>query len=281
MSWLSDRLGIHLGNVGAPVGAAIGSVIPGVGTALGAALGQGIGSLGQGKSVGRAVTSAAGTYAGARGLGSLFGGGPSLPNVDVGALNEGALRAMGMGSSAGSGSGEAGGFSGFLSRAAGLASSSGGGARTGGGGGLIDRIGGFLGLGEMTPADRLQLLGTGLGVVGGAAGAVANANQANADRALRAREADRANALARAATAMSANRLAETAPLRAQVVSALQNSIMAPPTAWRPHDIFTPGGSGPPVFPARPNFAPSAGAGTGADDIYRRVLAMAGYGGRS
>lgn len=68
MSWVSDRLGIHLGNIGAPIGAAIGSVIPGVGTAIGAGLGGAIGGLGHGDSLGSSVAQGA---AGAIGGGAL------------------------------------------------------------------------------------------------------------------------------------------------------------------------------------------------------------------
>lgn len=77
MSWVSDRTGIHLGNIGAPVGAAIGSIIPGVGTALGAALGQGLGALGSGKSVGQAAVQGAGTY----GIGKAIGAIPGMSGV--------------------------------------------------------------------------------------------------------------------------------------------------------------------------------------------------------
>lgn len=68
MSWLSDRTGIHLGNVGAPVGALVGSFfgMP----QLGAALGQGVGSLGAGKNIGQSALSGAEVYGGSKLLGA-------------------------------------------------------------------------------------------------------------------------------------------------------------------------------------------------------------------
>lgn len=85
MSWLSNALGIHLGNIGAPIGAAIGSIVPGVGTAIGAGLGGALGSLGQGKSVGQSVLNGAETY----GAGKLAGAIPGLSGV-LGSVASGA-----------------------------------------------------------------------------------------------------------------------------------------------------------------------------------------------
>jgi hypothetical protein len=71
LSWLSDRIGIHLGNVGGPIGAAIGSFIPGIGTTAGAALGQGLGAWGHGDGVKSALLQGGLTYGGGKALEGL------------------------------------------------------------------------------------------------------------------------------------------------------------------------------------------------------------------
>ena len=103
MSWISERTGLHWGNIGAPVGAAIGSVIPGVGTAIGAGLGQAIGGIGHGDGVASSALQGASTYGGAKALGGALGGGGSVLD-----------KAKGVAGALGGGDPSGGGDGGFL-----------------------------------------------------------------------------------------------------------------------------------------------------------------------
>lgn len=135
MSWLADRTGIHLGNVGAPVGALLGSFV-GM-PQLGAGLGQAVGAMGSGSSLGSAAAQGAGAYGGAQLLGGLLGGGGG---------------SGGLGSLLGGG-GASGGVGGIADASHALGDQ--------GGGGMLSGILGRLGL---SGKDAIGLLG---GVAGG------------------------------------------------------------------------------------------------------------------
>lgn len=96
MSWFSDRVGIHLGNVGAPVGMALGSLV-GMPT-VGAALGGAVGGMGHGDGLGSSLMQGATGAIGAGGLSKIPGLGsiPGIGSVSDFLGGNGGMNALGL-----------------------------------------------------------------------------------------------------------------------------------------------------------------------------------------